>query len=164
MRPECEQFMGRYRDLCEGRGLDGRNTPPQRAVDQFRSSKGLPLIEVVEVRQPRVSPHRQQNPKLSGVGSRLERIFSTEWGAVPCGDCKKAIQKLNRMTVEQVRQDKKSIVADIVSRTSKSIPQYWAKVLTSADQFMHLGGTEYVIGRYLDRACREEEEDAKQQS
>jgi hypothetical protein len=158
MRPECEQFKGRYKDLCEGRGLDGRFTPPQHAVDQFRSSKGLDMIVVTEGNTPRLSPHRQQRPKLSNIGDRLAQMFATEWGALPCGDCKKAIQKLNRMTIEQVRTTRQQVIADIASRASKAVPQYWAKILTSADQFLHLGGTEFVIGRYIDRACQEEED------
>jgi hypothetical protein len=160
MRPECEQFKGRYRDLCEGRGLDGRFTPPQHAVDQFRSSKGLDTIVVTEGNNPRVSPHRQRYPPVSRIGSRLEKMFADEWGAVPCGDCKKAILKLNTMTVEQVRNLRSSVVHDISSRASKAVPQWWAKVLTSADQFLHIGGTEYMIGRYVDRACLEEESGA----
>lgn len=157
MRQECEQFKGRYRDLCEGRGLDGRFTPPQHAVNHFRSSKGLGVIVVTEMNTPRLSPHRQQRPKLSTIGDRLAQIFATKWGALPCGDCKKAIQKLNRMTAEQVRDSRQQIIADIASRASSAMPQYWAKILTSADQFLHLGGTEYVIGQYVDRACQEEE-------
>lgn len=65
------------------------------------------------------------------------------------------------MTVDQVRTKRHEVVSDIASRTSKAVPQYWAKMLTSADQFLHLGGTEYVIGGYVDRACQEEE-DAQQ--
>lgn len=38
---ECEQFPGRLRDLCEGRGRDGRGDPPQYAVDAFRAQQGL---------------------------------------------------------------------------------------------------------------------------
>jgi hypothetical protein len=160
MRDECEQFKGRFRDLCEGRGLDGRLTPPQQAVNLFRDGKGLERIEVTETNFARVSPHRQRPAQVSRIGSRLEKMFADEWGAVPCGDCKRAVLKLNAMTVEQVRSLRSSVVHDISSRASKAVPQWWAKVLTSADQFLHIGGTEYMIGRYVDRACLEEESGA----
>jgi glycosyltransferase involved in cell wall biosynthesis len=39
--PECEKFPGALRDLCEGRGRDGRRAPPQRAVEAFRAKEGL---------------------------------------------------------------------------------------------------------------------------
>ena len=38
---ECSQFPGRLRDLCEGRGLDGRGDPPRYAVEAFRAQQGL---------------------------------------------------------------------------------------------------------------------------
>jgi hypothetical protein len=160
MREECKHFKGRRQDLCEGRGLNGRLTPPQHAVDHFRKSKGLEPIVVTETNFTRVSPHRQRPAQVSRIGSRLEKMFADEWGAVPCGDCKRAILKLNAMTVEQVRSLRSSVVRDISSRASKAVPQWWAKVLTSADQFLHIGGTEYMIGRYVDRACLEEESGA----
>ncbi len=158
MREECLQFKGRSRDLCEGRGLDGRLTPPQIAVDQFRESRGLEPIVVTETNFARTIPYRQQTRlKVSLIGDRLAKIFAEEWGALPCGKCKNAIVNLNSMTVEQVQANRAKIVSDIASRATQSVPQWWAKVLTSASAFLHLGGTEYLIGKYLDRACRVEE-------
>lgn len=159
MREECQQFKGRFRDLCEGQGLSGRPSPPQHAVDRFRDSHGLERIEVIQVTPSvRFSPHRQQK---SRIGDRLAKMFASEWGAVPCGECKRAITRLNRMTVEEVVEHRKELIKDIASRASTSLPQYWARILTAADQFVHLGGTEYVIGRYLDQACEQELADAK---
>ena len=42
----CEQFPGRLRDLCEGRGRDGRLDPPPEASHRFRESYGLPPLSV----------------------------------------------------------------------------------------------------------------------
>lgn len=38
---ECDQFPGRLRDLCEGRGRDGRPDPPLFIVRAFRLQHGL---------------------------------------------------------------------------------------------------------------------------
>lgn len=38
---ECEKFKGRLRDLCEGRGLNGRKNPPAHAVKAFREANGI---------------------------------------------------------------------------------------------------------------------------
>ena len=48
MNSECEQFSGRKRDLCEGRGRDGRSNPRQSDSDRIRESIGLPPITVQE--------------------------------------------------------------------------------------------------------------------
>ncbi len=41
MTNECTKYPGRLRDLCEGKGRDGRPDPPCYAVDAFRTSEGL---------------------------------------------------------------------------------------------------------------------------
>lgn len=41
---ECEQFPGRLRDLCDGRGRDGRPHPRREHSDNFRKANGLPPI------------------------------------------------------------------------------------------------------------------------
>lgn len=38
---DCEQFKGRLKDLCLGRGLDGRPNPPRKAVRRFREQHGI---------------------------------------------------------------------------------------------------------------------------
>jgi len=48
MRQECEKFRGRKRDLCEGKGLDGRSNPSQESTDRLRSKHGLDSIIVEE--------------------------------------------------------------------------------------------------------------------
>src|SRR5690606_21696263 len=48
MKKECEQFVGRLRDLCEGRGQDGRPDPHPKFVDAFRKQHGLSILDPSE--------------------------------------------------------------------------------------------------------------------
>lgn len=56
---ECEQFTGRFRDLCEGRGREGRGDPPQAAVAAFRAQHGLgpPGTAPFSTRNGTTGPH-----------------------------------------------------------------------------------------------------------
>lgn len=166
MELDCEQFIGRLKDLCLGYGLNGRPDPTPQAIASFQERAAEGAFAEGKMNAPckshitrtvRTKTVSSAQP-VSQIGYRLADIFRKEWGAIPCGDCKQALLKLNLMTTAQAQEQRKQIVADITSRSSTAVPQYWAKILTSADKFLHLGGTEYLIGHYFDRACREEDE------
>ncbi len=72
---ECEQFRGRLRDLCEGRGRDGRGNPPQYAVDLFRAQQGLPPIAGT---RDRLSTEIMQSARStqSGPGQKLRELLA----------------------------------------------------------------------------------------
>lgn len=64
MSSECVKFSGRLRDLCEGRGLDGRPDPPVRAIVKFRNQNGLtPLPEPPRSGGPPPSPPNTEMPR-----------------------------------------------------------------------------------------------------
>jgi len=154
MTDECEQYKGRLRDLCAGVGFDGRPNPTQGACDRYRATIGLSPIVVQRPSQPNhVLAGKKQ---VSRIGSVLAQIIADRIGAVPCGQCKSAIVKLNSMTPAEVQLARATIIADIASRAQKSAPAWWQKALIATDQFLHSGGTEYMIGQWIDEACREE--------
>jgi hypothetical protein len=95
---ECEQFPGRLRDLCEGRGREGRSNPPRYAVDAFRAQHGLArlsddpeerarqlarIIPVPDAAEPQAYVPPVVIP-ADGPGRRLEAIFAQL--QVPYGD------------------------------------------------------------------------------
>ena len=151
---ECEHLRGRPRDLCYGKGFDGRPNPSQQSSDRYRATIGLSPIVVQRPSQPNhVLAGKKQ---VSRIGSVLAQIIADRIGAVPCGQCKSAIVKLNSMTPAEVQLARATIIADIASRAQKSAPAWWQKALIATDQFLHSGGTEYMIGQWIDEACREE--------
>lgn len=147
---DCEKFegKGRLEDLCLGVGLDGRDNPTQEACDRFRTWAGLQKILVANpgLKQPKIKP-------VSQIGTRLANIFRDTWGAIPCGNCKQAIAELNGFTVDQVKLNREQWVNVITQNALSAAPKYWQKITISADQFLHAGGTEFVIGMHLDKAC-----------
>jgi len=178
MRAECVHLKGRLRDLCEGVGFDGRPNPSQDASDAYRAKIGLtPIVvespgAVVYVPKPKKpkripkTPLPPLKPTVSKIGTRLARIFAEKVAAVPCGDCKNAIVRLNQMTVAEVQAGRDKIIADILSRAARATPTWLKGVAISADQFLsrqftsigieQTGYTGYLIGVYIDRACDEE--------
>jgi len=164
MRDDCRNTLwkgkplaGRKIDLCEGRGFDGRQNPLQQDSDRFRAAIGLDPVVVAEPQAIQMAP-RKSRPivkAVSKIGTRLSKIFHDKWGAIPCGDCKAAILELNGLTVEQVQADRERWVKSITGNATKAAT-YWQKIAIAADQFLNLGGTEYVIGQCLDEACQSE--------
>ena len=152
---ECEQYNGRLRDLCAGVGYDGRPNPTQGACDRFRERINKPPIVVTNPAKP---SHAKlpKAPSVSRIGSVLAQIIADRIGAVPCGKCKAAIVTLNSMTPAEVQLARATIIEDIASRAQKSAPAWWQKALIATDQFLHSGGTELLIGLWIDEACREE--------
>jgi len=54
---KCEKYTKRQRDLCEGRGRDGRPDPPPEAVAAFRYKEGVSG-------SPVVTPEPAQMPNI----------------------------------------------------------------------------------------------------
>lgn len=80
----CEQFVGRLRDLCEGRGRDGRPDPIPEVSAQFRIQFGLaPLSEDPDERSRQLDEEgvvASANPAwnlmpATGPGRKLEEMF-----------------------------------------------------------------------------------------
>lgn len=97
-------------------------------------------------------------PKVvSRIGTILLALFKRV-GGVPCGDCKKTLLKLNRLTPAQVRQDHDKYVDEIEANSKKAKTSLWAKVLIHADAITTGGAVGRVlISRWLEEACLIEE-------
>ena len=66
------------------------------------------------------------------------------------------VQELNGMTLDEVQLSREQIIKDIASRASQVAAKWWQGIVVAADQWLHLGGTEYVIGLCVDEACEKE--------
>lgn len=152
---ECDHLKGRPWELCTGIGRDGRPNPTQSASDAYRAKIGLEPIVVAEPQAKQISKRtpKTELKRVSKIGTNLAKTFHDIAGAIPCGDCKAALKELDSLTTEQVQAERDSWVKRITANTKKAAPRYWQKVVLSADQFLHLGGTEYLIGMWLDEAC-----------
>lgn len=150
---ECEHLIGRPRDLCEGRGLDGRPNPTQEACDQRRLSMGLPLIVVENPAEPTT----KQAPVVSSIGTNLAKLFHDRVGAIPCGRCKREIRNLNSMTAEDVIADRENIIDRIEKASRKASANWLAKLAAKADEVVTDGAVKSaIIGMWLDEACEAE--------
>src|SRR5690349_5493994 len=82
-RPECEGFKGRNRDLCEGRGRDGRPWPMPQDVNFFRQQNNLPPLprraRVILPNGQQLSLVEQQTPKplATGVGAHMKALVAS---------------------------------------------------------------------------------------
>ncbi len=144
---DCAKYKGRLRDLCEGVGRNGRPNPSQRAIDAFAAKEKF--MPATAVDQPAVV----KVPDVSSIGTNLAKIFKDEIAAIPCGECKQRIAKLNQMTASEVQADRANIVKTIASSAARNAPSWWQKILVIADQSLGTGFTEDFIGKCLDRAC-----------
>jgi len=147
MKNDCTKYKGRLRDLCEGRGRNGRPNPSQRAIDAFAAKEHLMPATAEE------TPAVAKKPDVSSIGTNLAKIFKDEIAAIPCGECKQRIAKLNQMTAAEVQADRVNIVTNIASSAARNAPSWWQKILVVADQALGTGFTEDFIGTCLDRAC-----------
>lgn len=156
MRDECKHLRGRKLDQCEGRGHNGRSNPLQSDCDAYRESWGLPPIVVQEPQAKQIYSETPQCKQVSQIGTNLAAIFAEEVGAIPCGECKGAIRNLNSLTTAEVRNRRGEIVSAIAGRAKSAAPTFFTKLVVAADQFLSIGGTEFMIGLWLDRACNME--------
>jgi hypothetical protein len=77
MRPECEKFVGRMRDICEGTVLT-----PERC-DQYRAMWGLPPLGEDGPAAPLAAPWSKEKPALTSLAKRW-LIAVMEWVAAGC--------------------------------------------------------------------------------
>lgn len=156
MRPECEQFRGRKRDLCEGHGLDGRENPLQQDSDRLRAKFGLEPIVVAEPQAVQVQPRGRVVPQASKIGTRIAGYFKTRIGQTPCGWCEEQIEALNGHTASEVRADKETLVEAIIANAKRNAA-WWIKIGLKADELFRTGEAAALIGAYIDEACDAEE-------
>lgn len=156
---ECNHLKGRPYELCTGVGRDGRPNPTQRDSDTYRRKMGL---EPIVVQEPTLITSSTPGNK-SKIGTNLAALFAEHVGAVPCGECKRAIAFLNSLPLEEVVRSRDTIVAEIYSRALKSAPTWLTKLAVYADK-MFTGGTvtTLAIGMWLDEACVMEQQNASQ--
>lgn len=159
MREECRHLKGRKKDLCEGRGFDGRQNPLQSASDDFRASIGLDSITVTEPQSRQIVPSRPPVNPVSQIGTRLRKIFESKYGAIPCSSCKAMIESLNQSTVEFVLKNKQSISMEIYENSKNSKMAWWAKFARDVDDAATGGfvARSYLL-RYIEEACNGEEQ------
>lgn len=152
----CDQYPGRLKDLCLGYGLDGRPNPSDVAVAKFRHSQHWPKLETPEPR-----PERTPEPEpeaVSQIGSRLKQHFRDSVGAFPCAACADHIRRLNAMTADEAESQREVIISEISLRAFDTMQTWWQKAAVIADQCMHTGGVNFIIGQLFDMSIREERE------
>lgn len=124
---ECEKFPGRLRDLCEGRGRDGRPNPTRKAANAWRMSEGLPKLDrqpainvaVISGQTPSPAAPRQHAPPAPtfGPGTELKKIFeSLGIQSDGCGGCYLTLQAMDKGGAQECRERRDEFIAEIKSR------------------------------------------------
>ncbi|TXH15019.1 MAG: hypothetical protein E6R03_08095 [Hyphomicrobiaceae bacterium] len=97
--------------------------------------------------------------RKSDVGTRLMKLFTSRVGAIPCGRCKNTMNALNKKSVEEILNDRESIANEIFVNSKEASVSLWARLLSYADDKLNDGKvTTFMIQRWLEEACREEQE------
>jgi hypothetical protein len=93
----------------------------------------------------------------SKIGTRLLRKFEKRIAAVPCGECKATLRKLNSMTPDAVELSRNEIVKEIYENSQKAGAAWWAKASMAVDKMLTNGVTmKHIIGLWLDESVKEE--------
>jgi hypothetical protein len=108
------------------------------------------------------TPRKQPVPKpyvapVSQIGNTLVDFFSTGIGAIPCGECKAEILRLNRMTASEVSADRAAIIDRIEKNSRTADSRWYARLAAMADELITGGEVKkLLIGRWLDEAVEKE--------
>lgn len=99
-----------------------------------------------------------QKGAVSRIGTRLAAKFAANVGAIPCGPCKREINSLNHMTIEQASRQKEQIVNRIENNAATSNQAWYLKLTHKADQLITGGAvSRWYIAKLFDEVLLEEE-------
>lgn len=161
---DCQEYPGRLYDLCTGTGHDGRPDPPPEAIKHFAENRSLyPTTNRMRSMEPsRKSNHtsatvRAPEVTVSKIGSRLKTKFASWVGAIPCGNCKNEISRLNRLTPEEAAAARDEIINRIEMNAKTATMPWYSRLAAKADGMATGGlGAKFLIGMLLDESIEEE--------
>lgn len=94
-----------------------------------------------------------ERQKQSSVGTWLAQKFKESIGAVPCGKCKRLMESLNAMPVDEISKNRDRIIKQIEANSKTATIKWWARVVSYADDTLTDGAlTRCMVGRWLDEA------------
>lgn len=100
-----------------------QSAAPKRGAKKATANK--PRV-VSKPKTPPVKVRRVES--ISNIGVRLSEIIKRDTGAaVPCGDCKSELLRLNQMTAEQVLAEIDTIADGIVARGKSLTPKWYQR-------------------------------------
>jgi len=125
---DCSTLPGHLRAICDGTHRDAGGNPYAMSHRLHVVSKRL-KVEPDTIRLPASLTTSEPIPAWSsGIGDRLHKIILRETGAaVPCSECKRAIDELNRLTPDDVTAKQNELADDIVQRAKTKAPQWWQR-------------------------------------
>lgn len=153
---ECSKYKGRLYDLCTGTGHDGRPNPTQDACNRFREQHGKELIVVQNPSAETPKKLSDGTFAVSSIGTYMETLIRQRIAAMPCSRCKQRILNLNAQTPEEAEAGREELIKEMKADAVRAASKWWLKVVAAADQFLHLGGTEYLLNWCLDDAIEME--------
>ncbi len=90
---------------------------------------------------------------VSQIGTRLKEIIERdEEEVVTCPDCLREIERLNRMTQREARNEREQIIAAMVKRADIVAPKLWQRLAIKVDRTLGTGQVAEKIGAWVDEA------------
>ncbi len=142
-------------------GKSGATAPEDPKIDPpgFPDGEWLPdqIVKTVSRRTKSVSV---VTPKISNIGDYLKQIIERDpvaGGAIPCGECKAHILKLNSMTIAEIEESRTETISQITERAKAKAPKFWQRIAIRIDSALNIGETERRIDKWLTEAIEMEE-------
>jgi len=125
---DCSTMPGHLRSVCDGSHRDSAGIPYSPSHRRHIIAQRL-RVDPETIRLPAPAAIEGEKPVWqSGIGDRLHKIIFRETGAaVPCSECKRAIDDLNRLTPGEVRLKRDELADDIVARAKTKAPTWWQR-------------------------------------
>ena len=127
---ECAKFVGRDRDLCRGRGEDGRPTPKRAASNTFRARHQLPELPAKSITlrsggtsgKQSATVTKPAKPRTKGVGTHLKLILeslSLKYRNTESCGCTEAAALMDQIGPQECRARFDEFVAKLEEKAGK---------------------------------------------
>lgn len=136
---------------------------PTHWIDRIAADPNSEFAKKALRVQAKIDIHNGTETKLaiksqkSSVGTFLKQIFQSKVKALPCSKCKRMIEALNQMTLEEVIAERETLVHKIYLNSKETPLPFWTRLAAITDEKLTDGkGTKFMIGLWFDEACEQE--------
>lgn len=89
--------------------------------------KTCPLLGECRVGKERPEKTVRHQTAVSHIGDNLKVIIEAKVGAIPCGECKAEIRRLNTRTAAEVLAERDALAERIAERAQTKSPKWWQR-------------------------------------
>lgn len=136
---------------------------PKHWIDRIAEDPNSEFAKKALRVQAKIDLHNGTETKLalksqkSSIGTFLKQIFQSKVKALPCSRCKRMIEALNQMSLDEVRAERETLVHKIYLNSKETPLPFWTRLAAITDDKLTDGkGTKFMIGLWFDEACEQE--------